>query len=352
MNKYTKIPIGILGATGSVGQKFIQLIDNHPFFETVEIMASDRSAGKTYKDVVNWFLTTPIPDSVADLIIDRCVPNNKVRFVFSGLDSSVAGEIETEYAKAGYTVVSNAKNHRFDENVPLLIPEVNSDHLDLVTSQQYNGGMIITNPNCSTIGLTLALKPLDDAFGIDEVNVVTMQAVSGAGFPGVSSLSIIDNIVPYISGEEEKIESEPLKILGTLENNMVKLKNFKMSAQCNRVSVIDGHLESVQVKLKGKTSKEKIIETWRNFKGEPQSLNLPTAPERPIYYFDEPGYPQPRLHRDIENGMAVSVGRLKECPIFDYKFVVLSHNTMRGAAGGALLCAELLIKKGLFSQNG
>ncbi len=352
MNTSKKISVGILGATGSVGQKFIQLIDNHPFFETMEVMASDRSAGKTYKDVVNWFLPTPIPDSVANLIIDRCVPNNKVRFVFSGLDSGVAGEIETEYAKAGYTVVSNAKNHRFDEDVPLLIPEVNSDHLDLVTSQQYNGGMIITNPNCSTIGLTLALKPLEDAFGIDEVNVVTMQAVSGAGFPGVSSLSIIDNIVPFISGEEEKIESEPLKILGTLENNSVKLKNFKMSAQCNRVSVIDGHLESVQVKLKEKTTKEKIIEAWRNFKGEPQSLNLPTAPEKPIYYFDEPGYPQPRLHRALENGMAVSIGRLKECPIFDYKFVVLSHNTMRGAAGGALLCAELLIKKGLFPQNG
>jgi aspartate-semialdehyde dehydrogenase len=352
MNTSKKISVGILGATGSVGQKFIQLIDNHPFFETVEVMASDRSAGKTYKDVVNWFLPTPIPNSVADLIIDRCIPNNKVRFVFSGLDSGVAGEIETEYAKAGYTVVSNAKNHRFDEDVPLLIPEVNSDHLDLLTSQQYNGGMIITNPNCSTIGLTLVLKPLEDAFGIDEVNVVTMQAVSGAGFPGVSSLSIIDNIVPYISGEEEKIESEPLKILGTLENNSVKLKNFKMSAQCNRVSVIDGHLESVQVRLKEKTTKEKIIEAWRNFKGEPQSLNLPTAPEKPIYYFDEPDYPQPRLHRTIENGMAVSVGRLKECPIFDYKFVVLSHNTMRGAAGGALLCAELLIKKGLFPQNG
>ncbi len=352
MNTSKKISVGILGATGSVGQKFIQLIDNHPFFKPVEVMASDRSAGKTYKDVVNWFLPTPIPDSVANLIIDRCVPNNKVRFVFSGLDSGVAGEIETEYAKAGYTVVSNAKNHRFDEDVPLLIPEVNSDHLDLVTSQQYNGGMIITNPNCSTIGLTLSLKPLEDAFGIDEVNVVTMQAVSGAGFPGVSSLSIIDNIVPFISGEEEKIESEPLKILGTLENNSVKLKNFKMSAQCNRVSVIDGHLESVQVKLKEKTTKEKIIEAWRNFKGEPQSLNLPTAPEKPIYYFDEPDYPQPRLHRALENGMAVSIGRLKECPIFDYKFVVLSHNTMRGAAGGALLCAELLIKKGLFPQNG
>jgi len=352
MNNENKIPVGILGATGSVGQKFIQLIDNHPFFEIKEVMASDKSAGKTYKEAVNWFLPTPIPNTVADLVIERCIPGNNIRFVFSGLDSNVAGEIEAEYAQKGYTVVSNAKNHRFDEDVPLLIPEVNSEHLDLVRSQKYNGGMIVTNPNCSTIGLTLALKPLDDAFGIDEINVVTMQAVSGAGFPGVSSLSIIDNIVPYISGEEEKIESEPLKILGKLENKAIKYKKFKISAQCNRVSVIDGHLESVQVRLKEKPTREKMIEVWRNFEGKPQSLKLPTAPERPIYYFENHDYPQPRLHRDLEKGMAVSVGRLKDCPIFGYRFVVLSHNTMRGAAGGALLCAELLLKEGYFVHNG
>jgi aspartate-semialdehyde dehydrogenase len=333
MNSTNKIPVGILGATGSVGQKFIQLIENHPFFEIVQVMASDKSAGKKYKDAVSWFLPTPIPEKVSNLLVDNCVPDKKIRFVFSGLDASVAGDIETEFAEAGFTVVSNSKNHRFDKNVPLLIPEVNPDHLDLVTSQQHNGGMIITNPNCSTIGLTLALKPMEDAFGIEDINVVTMQALSGAGFPGVSSLSIMDNIVPYIGGEEEKIESEPLKI-------------------CNRVPVIDGHLEVVQVNLKEKASKESLIETWRNFRGEPQVLKLPTAPEKPIHYFDDPLYPQPRLHRNLENGMAVSVGRLKECPIFDYRFVVLSHNTMRGAAGGALLCAELLIKKGYFSQNG
>jgi aspartate-semialdehyde dehydrogenase len=352
MKTENKIPVGILGATGSVGQKFIQLIANHPFFEIVEVMASDKSAGKLYKDAVNWYLPTPIPDKVSDLKVKKCEPTNKIRFVFSGLDSSVAGEIETNFANAGYTVVSNTKNHRFDKDVPLLIPEVNSEHLSLVSSQQFNGGMIVTNPNCSTIGLTMALKPLDDAFGIAEINVVTMQAISGAGFPGVSSLSIIDNIVPYINGEEEKIESEPLKILGKLENNSVKLKDFKISAQCNRVSVIDGHLESVQIKFNKKTTTDQIIKTWQNFKGEPQSLNLPTAPEKPIYYFENPDYPQPRLHRDLENGMAISVGRLKECSIFDYKFVVLSHNTMRGAAGGALLCAELLIKKGLFCTDG
>jgi len=351
MNTNNKIPVGILGATGSVGQKFIQLLDNHPFFETVQVMASDRSAGKTYEDAANWFLPSPIPSKVSKMVVDKCVPNNDIKFVFSGLDASVAGEIESEFAEAGYTVVSNAKNHRFDKDVPLLIPEVNPDHLDLVNSQKFNGGMIITNPNCSTIGLTMALKPLDDAYGLDEVNVVTMQAISGAGFPGVASLSIIDNVVPYIGGEEEKIESEPLKILGNLDRGTVALKTFKMSAQCNRVSVIDGHLESVQVKLKNKTSLEDIIRTWRKFKGEPQILNLPTAPSSPLYYFDNPSYPQPRLHRDLEKGMAVSVGRLKECSLFDYKFVVLSHNTMRGAAGGALLCAELLIKKGYFHQN-
>jgi aspartate-semialdehyde dehydrogenase len=347
-----KIPVGILGATGSVGQKFIQLIDDHPYFEIIEVMASDKSVGKSYKDAVNWFLPTAIPEKVSNLKVGKCLPTNDTRFVFSGLDSNVAGEIESQFANAGYTVVSNAKNHRFDEFVPLLIPEVNSSHLELVKSQPYNDGMIVTNPNCSTIGLTMALKPIDDIFGIEEINVVTMQAISGAGFPGVSSLSIIDNIVPYISGEEDKIESEPLKILGEIKDGSVILKNFRISAQCNRVAVIDGHLESVQIKLKEKATKNEIIEAWQNFSGEPQSLNLPTAPDKPIYYFEDPHYPQPRLHRDIERGMAVSVGRFEPCPLFDYKFVVLSHNTMRGAAGGALLCAEMLIRKGLFQPNG
>jgi aspartate-semialdehyde dehydrogenase len=349
MNSNKKIPVGILGATGSVGQRFIQLLAEHPWFYIAEVMASDKSAGKLYKDAVNWILSSPIPENVANLKVGQCIPSDKIRFVFSGLDSSVAGEVESAFASAGNVVVTNAKNHRMDEDVPLLIPEVNPDHLDIVHTQSYNGGMIVANPNCSTIGLTMALKPLDDAFGLEEINVVTMQAISGAGYPGVASLSIIDNIVPYIGGEEEKIETEPQKILGNLENNMIQFKKFKASAQCNRVSVIDGHLESVQVRLKNKVSKDKLIEVWQKFKGEPQELSLPSAPKNPIYYFDDPRYPQPRLHRDLENGMAVSVGRLNECPIFDYKFVVLSHNTMRGAAGGALLCGELLIKKGYFS---
>jgi aspartate-semialdehyde dehydrogenase len=351
MKENKKIPVCILGATGSVGQKFIQLLAGHPYFDIIEVKASDKSAGKRYKDAVSWYLPTPIPETVADLIVEKCVPSNKTRFAFSGLDSDVAGIIESEFAHAGYAVVSNAKNHRMDVDVPLLIPEVNADHLELVKSQRFNGGLIITNPNCSTIGLTMALKPLDDLFGIEYINVVTMQAVSGAGFPGVSSLSIIDNIVPYIDGEEEKIESEPLKILGRLEKNSIIPKQFKISAQCNRVSVIDGHVESVQVKLKMKTTEEKIIQAWINYKGEPQILKLPTAPKKPLYYFDNPLYPQPRLNRDLENGMAISIGRLQKCPIFDHKFIVLSHNTMRGAAGGAVLCGELLIKKGLFSPD-
>jgi aspartate-semialdehyde dehydrogenase len=348
MNTNNKIPVGVLGATGSVGQRFIQLLAQHPNFQIVEVLASDKSAGKLYKDAVNWILSSPIPDNVANLTVGQCIPSNKIRFVFSGLDSSVAGEVESTFANAGYAVVTNAKNHRMDEDVPLLIPEVNPDHLDLVKFQSYNGGMIVANPNCSTIGLTMALKPLDDAFGLDKINVVTMQAISGAGYPGVSSLSIIDNIVPYIGGEEDKVETEPQKILGKLENNTIKDKQFTISAQCNRVSVIDGHLESVQIKLKNKASKADIIKSWREFRGEPQHLNLPSAPNQPIYYFDDPRYPQPRLHRDLENGMAVSIGRLNDCPIFDFKFVVLSHNTMRGAAGGALLCGELLIIKGYF----
>ena len=350
MNLSNKIPVGILGATGSVGQKFVQLLANHPFFEVVSVMASDKSIGKPYNVAVNWFLPTAIPNQVVNMEVKQCVPTADFRFVFSGLDSKVAGEVETKFAKAGCIVVSNAKNHRMDSDVPLLIPEVNSNHLELVSTQPYNGGMIIANPNCSTIGLTIALKPLHDAFGLSEVNVVTMQALSGAGFPGVSSLSIIDNIVPYIDDEEDKIETEPLKILGKFENNSIIQEKIKISAQCNRVSVIDGHLESVQIRLKKKTTKEKVIDAWKKFKGDPQLLNLPTAPSIPIYYFDDPHYPQPRLQRDLENGMAVSIGRFQKCPLFDYKFVVLSHNTMRGAAGGALLCAELLVKKRFFSE--
>jgi aspartate-semialdehyde dehydrogenase len=341
-----KIPVGVLGATGSVGQKFIELLSNHPWFEITELAASERSAGKKYKDAVNWFSSSPLPESAAGLMVKNCEPGLKCKVVFSGLDSSIAGGVEQTFAEAGYIVVSNSKNHRMDKEVPLLVPEINGEHLDLVKQQKFNGGCIVTNPNCSTIGLVLALKPLHDNFGIESVNVVTMQALSGAGYPGVSGLDTIDNVIPFISGEEDKVETEPLKILGQLSSNEIKFNNVKISAQCNRVSVVDGHTECVQVNLKKKVSAKEIIEAWKNFKSEPQKLNLPLAPVNPIYYFDEPKYPQPRIHRNLDKGMAVSIGRLREDSLFDYKFVILSHNTIRGAAGGAILCAELMKAKG------
>jgi len=345
-----KIKVGILGATGSVGQKFIHLLSNHPFFEIAEVAASDRSAGKKYKDAVNWFLPSQIPDAVANLSVKNCEPTLDCSVVFSGLDASIAGEVEVAFANKGYQVISNSKNHRFDNDVPLLIPEVNPDHLGLLNAQKFGKGSIVTNPNCSTIGLLLALKPLNDAFGIEALNVVTMQALSGAGYPGVSSLDIIDNVIPFIGGEEDKMETEPLKIFGQFNGKEIEFSKFKISASCNRVAVVDGHLESVQVKFKNKPSRDEIISAWQTFKGEPQQYNLPLAPIQPVHYFNEDNYPQPRLQRNIDKGMAAAVGRLRACNLFDYKFSVLSHNTVRGAAGGAILCAELMKVKGLLSR--
>ena len=342
-----KIPVAVLGATGSVGQRFIQLLENHPWFEVKEVAASERSAGKPYKEAVNWVQSTPIPESVKNLTVKNCEPGLESKVTFSGLDSSIAGEVETAFASKGYAVISNSKNHRMDKDVPLLVPEINPDHLQLVKYQKYNGGLIVTNPNCSTIGMMLALKPLADAFGLELVNVVTMQGLSGAGYPGVSSLDIIDNVIPFIGGEEPKMESEPLKILGEFDPTGIKNIDIKISAQCNRVGVIDGHTECVQVKLKKKASIEEVKKAWINFSAEPQKLKLPFAPEKPIYYFEEEKYPQPRIHRNIDKGMAVATGRLREDKLFDYKFIVLSHNTIRGAAGGAILCGELMKAKGI-----
>lgn len=343
---HIKIPVAILGATGSVGQKFIELLSNHPWFEIIELCASDKSAGKKYKDAVDWFMKYELRKDLENIVVQKCEPILKSKIVFSGLDSSVAGKIETEFAKAGYTVISNSKNHRMDVDVPLLVPEINSDHLELLKSQQFGNGCIVTNPNCSVIGLVLALKPLLDNFGIDAVNVSTMQAISGAGNPKIANLDIEDNVIPLIDGEEEKIEEEPLKIFGKFKDGKISLNNFKIGAQCNRVNVSDGHTECVQVKLNQKVRKEEIINAWKEFLGEPQNLSLPSAPKRPLHYFNEPNYPQPKYQRNLENGMAVSIGRLREDFLFDYKFVLLSHNTARGAAGGAILCAELMKAKG------
>ncbi|MFA4921922.1 MAG: aspartate-semialdehyde dehydrogenase [Candidatus Neomarinimicrobiota bacterium] len=342
----SKIPVGILGATGSVGQKFIELLAEHPWFEIAAVAASDRSAGKAYRDAAHWFMSKPLPSRIADMTVKACEPDLPCRIVFSGLDASVAGEIETNFAKAGYIVISNSRNHRSDPDVPILVPEVNADHLEIVKTQQNGQGAIITNPNCAATGLVVALKPLLDKFGLSKVNVVTMQAISGAGYPGVASLDIIDNVVPFIGGEEGKLESEPQKILGNYCDGRIEPAQFKVSASCNRVAVTDGHMECVSVKLARKPSANEIITEWREFRGEPQRLKLPSAPANPLCYFEENNYPQPKLHRLLGDGMTVAIGRLRECPILDYKFVLLSHNTIRGAAGGAILNAELFVAKG------
>jgi aspartate-semialdehyde dehydrogenase len=347
-----KVPVGILGATGSVGQKFVELLAEHPWFAVTALAASAASAGKPYGEAAHWLMSTPLPERFARMPVAPCVPDLPCRIVFSGLDASVAGEIEQQFAAAGYIVVSNARNHRFDPDVPLLVPEVNAAHLRLVERQRHgadasgNAGMIVTNPNCSTTGLVLALKPLLDAFGLEAVHVVTLQAASGAGYPGVSSLDLLDNVIPYIGGEEEKLQTEPKKILGSYMDGAIAERDTAISAACNRVAVLDGHTECVSVRLREQPPPEEIVAAWRDFRGPPQALELPLAPRQPIQYFDEPRFPQPRLHRGLERGMAVSVGRLRPCPLLGYKFVALVHNTLRGAAGGAILNAELLLRQG------
>jgi aspartate-semialdehyde dehydrogenase len=346
-----RIKVGVLGATGMVGQRFIQLLEGHPWFEVAEVAASERSAGRTYAEVMQgrWKVEGAIPPRLAQLTVKECVPTLDCRLCFSALDSSVAGPVEEEFAQAGYAVSSNSKNHRMDSDVPLLIPEVNADHLDIIPSQKDrwgSDGYIITNPNCAAIGLVMPLGPLHKRFGVDKVIVTTMQGLSGAGYPGVASLDIIDNVVPFIGGEEPKVESEPLKILGSLNGDQFVPADLTISASCTRVHVQDGHLESVSVGLKQKASADDLIATWTEF--DPLGgQELPSAPSPPIIYRREDDRPQPRRDRGEGNGMACVVGRLRKCSILDYKFFVLSHNTIRGAAGAAILNAEYLYKKGL-----
>lgn len=347
--KKDKIPVGILGATGSVGQKFIELLQDHPWFTITALAASGRSAGKAYKNAANWFQEKALPAEIADMTVSACEPDLPCRIVFSGLDAAVAGPIEEAFAETGYIVISNAKNHRMTPDVPLLIPEVNPEHLALLKKQKYKG-LILTNPNCSTTGLVMALKPLHDAFGIDKVSVVTMQALSGAGHPGISSLDIIDNVIPHIGGEEDKMQTETLKLLGKCNGEKIDFAGIRISAQCNRVPVINGHTESVSLSLKKDVKKKELIRVWREYSSEPQRLGLPSAPDPAIMYFDDPRFPQPRLHRELGGGMTVSIGNLRDCAILGHKFTVLSHNTVRGAAGGAILNAELLVKKG-YNEN-
>jgi len=347
-----KIPIGILGATGVVGQRFIQLLENHPWFEVAWLAASDRSEGKLYGEAARWRLKTSLPAKVAAMRVSPATPQGAPKVIFAALDASIAAELEPRFADAGCAVVSNSSALRMQKDVPLVIPEVNPDHIKLLETQSWrakSGGYVVTNPNCSAIGLVLALAPLDRAFGLDTVMVTTMQAVSGAGYPGVASLDILGNVIPYIGKEEEKMEEETRKLLGHLNGSGIVPGNFAMSAQCNRVAVEDGHTESVSIKLKKKTTAEEIIAAWNGFRSLPQEMNLPLAPEQPVIYTTAPDRPQPRLDIDVGKGMATTVGRLRPCGVFDWKFTALSHNTIRGAAGAAVLNAELLKMQGYLS---
>jgi aspartate-semialdehyde dehydrogenase len=341
------IEVGVLGATGVVGQQFVSRLARHPWFRCTWLAASERSEGKTYKSVAPWRLPTAIPGASADRIVNACVPGKGPKVVFSGLDASVAGEIEGAFAAAGHIVVSNARNFRMDPLVPLLIPEVNPDHLKLLGEQREQKkwpGAIVTNPNCSTIVLAMALAPLR-RFNIKSVIVSTMQAVSGAGYPGVPSLDILGNVVPFIGGEEEKMQTETLKILGT--NGGRTPYAAAVSAHTNRVPVLDGHTMTVSVAFESKPAIAEVIDALRNFSGRPQELWLPSAPQPPLVVTEEQNRPQPRLDVDLGGGMAVTIGRVRECPVLHAKFVALGHNTVRGAAGAAILNAELMHAEGL-----
>ena len=345
-----RIPVAVLGATGSVGQRFVQLLEHHPWFRLHEVVASERSAGKAYGQAADWRLDTVLPADSAALTVKQLGADLESTLLFSGLDSSVAGEAEERYADAGCIVVSNSKNHRMDPDVPLLIPELNPDHIGAIERQRKRRGgkgYIATNPNCSTIGLTMAIAPIERAFGIDQIHVTTMQAISGAGYAGVASYAILDNVIPFISGEEDKMESEPRKILGRWNGERFVDAPFRISAQTNRVPTIDGHLMTISLKLRTTADLDRIRRAIEEFRGEPQELGLPSAPHAPLHYIAEEDRPQPRLDRDREKGMSVSVGRLRPCPLLDIRMVALVHNTIRGAAGAAILNAELLRVKGL-----
>lgn len=338
-----RIPVAVLGATGTVGQKFISLLDGHPWFEVTELVASERSAGKAYRDAVRWKQDRPIPERVGALAVRSLESDLQAALLFSGLDSSVAGEAEERYAAAGKVVISNARNHRMGTNVPLVIPEVNADHLALIDAQPWPGA-IVTNSNCSTMFLAMALAPLYRTWGIEWVQVVTLQAISGAGYPGVASLDILGNVVPYIGGEEDKLETEPQKILGSLTGDRIEHAPFTVSAACTRVPVFDGHTEAVTVRLAGGAtpSMEAVREALERFRGLPQERSLPSAPSQPIIVMDEPDRPQPA--RDVwrAGGMATLVGRLRPDPIGSLRMVVMGHNTVRGAAGAAIINAETM----------
>ena len=345
--------VGILGATGMVGQRFIQLLHNHPWFEITWLAASDRSAGKTYAEACKWKLDTPLPARIAAMTVMPNTPEGTgeaelPKIIFAALDSDVAKELEPKFAAAGCAVISNSSAFRMTADVPLVVPEVNADHLGLLEQQSWrrqSGGYIVTNPNCCAIGLVLALKPLEERFGIESLFVSTMQAISGAGYPGVASLDILGNVVPYIKNEEEKLQEEVGKLLGRIAGSKVEMLDAKVSAHCNRVAVEDGHTECVSIKFKRKATREEILAAWAEYTPL-AGQRLPSAPDQPVEFDAAVDRPQPRLDRMRGKGMASTVGRLRECSLLDWKFVVLSHNTIRGAAGAAVLNAEVLARLG------
>jgi aspartate-semialdehyde dehydrogenase len=346
----TKIPVGVLGATGAVGQRFVQLLDGHPWFELVAVAASERSAGKPYREACAWRLDVPMPAAASALVVQPVEPRLPCDVVFSALDAAVAGPAEEAFAAAGCAVLSNARNHRMADDVPLLVPEVNPDHTALIAAQRRKRGwkgFIATNPNCSTATLVLALAPLERAFGLKAVAVTTLQAISGAGYPGLPSLDILGNVIPFIAGEEEKIERETKKILGRLAGDAVTPHPVTVSAQTTRVPVVDGHTASVFVTLASDPGLAAVRDAFRAFRGVPQERGLPSAPAHPTILADQEDRPQPRLDVNLERGMASVVGRVRRCELMGYKFIVLGHNTIRGAAGAALLNAELLHAQGV-----
>jgi aspartate-semialdehyde dehydrogenase len=346
-----RIEVGILGATGMVGQNFINFLQGHPWFDLKWLGASDRSAGKKYKDAMNWNLAGSTPASVAGMAVEECKPGNAPQLLFSAMDASVATDIERAFAQAGHVVVSNSRNHRMERDVPLLVPEINADHLKLVPGQQQARGWkgkIVTNPNCSTIVLTMGLAPLKQ-FGIAKIVATTMQAISGAGYPGVASMDIVGNVIPFIGNEEEKMEQETQKILGEFHGDRIEPLPARMSAHCNRVAVVDGHTVTVSVEFSSKPSLADLRHAFDTFTAVPQQRQLPSAPPRPVIYMEEANRPQPRKDAERERGMAAFVGRLRTCPVLDYKFVALGHNTIRGAAGAAVLNAELMQSEGMLA---
>ncbi len=349
-----RIPVAVLGATGMVGQRFIELLQSHPWFELVGLAASERHGGRPYAEVARWRLpSSEMPAIAASLPVVGCRPEalSAAKIVFSALPAEVAGEIEADFARAGVAVFSNAKSYRMARDVPLIVPEVNAGHAAAIVQQRkLRGwpGCIVTKANCVATPLVLALKPLQEAFGVCRVMVTTLQAISGAGYPGLPSYDMLDNAIPYIAGEEDKMEVETRKMLGTWEEGQgFTDAPIVVSAQCNRVATREGHLECVSVELERDASPQEILAAWQDYASEPRRLQLPSAPESPLVYRDEPDRPQVLRDRDAGRGMAVTIGRLRRCPILSYKFVLLGHNTIRGAAGGSILNAELCVRKGL-----